>query len=167
MADSRGFVPVSSDRGAALHRSRPRPGRGRRRSAPECAPARIPRAAPHVSRGAIPTRHPTSEQGVETDTAFQECNIRRVRARNPSLGKHLLCLGLPKVKRPLRTIGRSGRLTMVTLPILTRSRPWLSDVRFLLLPVVRRSRSNNPLLIFIATAMQRVFFRCSCDALGA
>ena len=86
---------------------------------------------------------------------------------NYGLGKQLLCLGLPKVKRPLRTIGRSGRLTMATLPILTRSRPWLSYVRFLLLPVVRRSRTNNPLCIFIATAMQRVFFRCSRDALGA
>jgi hypothetical protein len=35
-----------------------------------------------------------------------------------------------KVKRPLQTIDRSGRLTTVTLPILTRSRPRLSGVRF-------------------------------------
>jgi len=36
----------------------------------------------------------------------------------------------PIVKRPLQTIDRSGRLTTVTLPILTRSRPRLSCVRF-------------------------------------
>jgi len=41
-------------------------------------------------------------------------------------------LGLRKVKRPLQTIGCSGRLTTVTLPILTRSRPWLSCVRVIL-----------------------------------
>jgi hypothetical protein len=34
------------------------------------------------------------------------------------------------VKRPLQTIDCSGRLTTATLPILTRSRPRLSGVRF-------------------------------------
>ena len=47
-----------------------------------------------------------------------------------------MCLsGLHKVKRPLQTIGCSGRLTTVTLPILTRSGPWLSCVRYVYLDV--------------------------------
>ena len=41
-----------------------------------------------------------------------------------------LVLGGPNENRPLHTIGCSGRLTTVTLPILTRSRPRLSCVRF-------------------------------------
>jgi len=56
---------------------------------------------------------------------------------NVGLGNGLH-LGLRKVKRPLQTIGCSGRLTTVTLPILTRSRPWLSCVRVILKTVAEQ-----------------------------
>lgn len=39
-------------------------------------------------------------QGVETDTASQGCNIRKVMLCNHSLGNQLLCLGLRKSQTP-------------------------------------------------------------------
>jgi hypothetical protein len=55
--------------------------------------------------------------------------------------------GSQMVKRPLQTIDCSGRLTTVTLPILTRSRPRLSWI-FLRSEISRRARAKFPLGVF-------------------
>jgi hypothetical protein len=112
MADSRGFVPVSSDCGGDF-RGMARPGRAARGPTPPGRASRAPGSA--LRPGSLPprlahtARRPATlfkhdiqlrRDGVETDTAFQECNIRTVPLRNRGLGKQLLCLGLPKSQTP-------------------------------------------------------------------
>src|SRR3569833_3583930 len=67
-------------------------------------------------------------------------------------------LGLRKVKRPLQTIGCSGRLTMVTLPILTRSRPWLSCVRVILKTIAKQYSVTLEVALGFYTPRRSVYF---------
>jgi hypothetical protein len=89
MADSRGFVPVLGDRGGALHRSRPRPGRRRGRArrnalrpgypAPRLmspASAAGPRAGSAQGAAAV-ARDGHETPGIGHNHPHLHCDIRR------------------------------------------------------------------------------------------
>jgi hypothetical protein len=78
------------------------------------APERRTGADPHAQRREAPL------DVISKVASNTPAGAARQPTRRPA---PMTLLGLRIVKRPLRTICRSGRLTMATLPILTRSRP--------------------------------------------